>query len=47
MNLFKRLYKQNQQRKFDALREKLDEFTTKHVEERNRQPTGNTADVLE
>ena len=33
MDLFKKLCKQNQQRKFDAIWEQLDRLTTTHMEE--------------
>ena len=38
MKLFKRLAMQNQQRKFDASWEMLEEHTRKHVVERNKRP---------
>ena len=38
MDLFKRLCKQNQRKKFDFLWQRLDELTTSHMNEVRRQP---------
>ena len=38
MDLFKKLCKQNQQRKFDAIWDQLDHLTTTHMEEVRKKP---------